>query len=107
MLALQIIATMIYIILAVVFAFLATRFYAARKSGEMATTALFLLMSAILIDTVYWGISSFYTFFPEGSPVRQFLLGIRIDPMLWMFPKLCVLLAGLYAIYTMTKIAAE
>jgi len=106
-LAVQIAASAIHIVLAIVFAYLATRFYAAGKSGEMAMTALFLLMSGILLDTVYWGISTFYTFFPEGSYLYQLLLGIRIDPMLWMIPKLGVLLAGLYAIYTMRKIAAE
>jgi len=107
-LALNIVSSLIYIILAVIFGYLTIRFYSARKkSNQPAMTALFVLMLGILLDTAYWGISTFYRFFAEESYACQFLLNIRVDPLLWIFPKLCVLFGGLYVIYTMIKIKAE
>lgn len=95
-------------ILALIFGYLALRFYSARKkSKQPATTALFVLMLGVLLDTLYWGISTFYRFFAEESYAYQVLLGIRVDPLLWVFPKLCVLFGGLYVIYTMIKIKAQ
>jgi len=104
----DIVSSSIYMILLLVFAFLTLRFYHARKeSKQPATTALFVLMLGILLDTAYWGISTFYRFYPKESYAYQFLLNIRVDPLLWVFPKLCVLFGGLYVIYTMMRIKSE
>lgn len=66
--------------------------------------ALFILMLGIFLDTAYWGTSTFYRFFPKDTYGYQLLLGIRVDPVLWLFPKLCVLFGGAYVIYTMRKL---
>ena len=105
---LDVMATSVYMVLAVIFAYLAVRFYLARRtSKDTAMTALFVLMLAILLDTAYWGVSTFYRFFEKGSYAYELLLGIRVDALLWLFPKLCVLLSGVYVIYTMIRIRAE
>jgi len=104
-LALDIFSSSLYVILAVVFGFLAVRFYSARKrSKDPAMTALLVLMLGIFLDTVYWGVSTFYRFFATESYARQLLLSIRVDPLLWVFPKLCVLFGALYVVYTMRRI---
>lgn len=105
---LDVVASSVYMVLVVIFAYLAVRFYLARRSSkDPAMTALFVLMLAILLDTAYWGVSTFYRFFEKGSHAYELLLGIRVDPLLWLFPKLCVLFAGLYVIYAMMKIRAK
>lgn len=104
----DVISSSVYVILAAVFGYLTVRFRSARKiSKEPAMTALYVLMLGIFVDTSYWAVSTFYRFFAKDSYTYQLLLSIRVDPILWLFPKLFVLFGGLYVIHTMIRIKAE